>query len=266
MSLNGRFTRLEFDPESRRDAESAAVEASGTPIRTAAHDLGLAIAAYRSGEFERALRMYTHSLQLERSQIPAWVGQVQMLVELGEYSEARLWSDKALELFRNNGDLLAAKAIACLRAGDGRAAHECSDASIASPGSSPLRWRGRGEVILDRAAGRARDCFEKSLAEPKADWFDRVAIARLYLFHRQPAPAVQYAQAAVELQSGHAYCWYVLGRGQEALGWADRAMQSYSRAMQLRPDFLMARDALRELERRSVFGRMRNWFGGLLSR
>jgi predicted Zn-dependent protease len=189
-----------------------------------------------------------------------------MLVELGEYNEARLWSDKALELFRNNGDLLAVKATACLRAGDGRAAHECSDASIASPGSSPVRWRGRGEVILNKAASRARDCFEKSLAEPQADWFDRVAIARVYLFHRQPAAAAQYAQSAVELQSGHAYCWYVLARCQEALGWTDRALESYGRAVQLSPELQAAGDALRTLSRSSGFARMRNWLGGLLSR
>jgi len=266
VSMNGRFTRLEFNEESRRDAETRAVEVFGTPIRTAAHDLGLAVAAYRTGDFERALRMYTHSLQLERSQIAAWVGQVQMLVELGEYNEARLWSDKALELFRNNGDLLAVKATACLRAGDGRAAHECSDASLASPGSSPVRWRGRGEVILNKAAGRARDCFEKSLAEPQADWFDRVAIARVYLFHRQPAAAAQYAQAAVEIEAGHAYCWYVRGRCQESLGWTDRASESYARAVQLAPDLRLAGDALRALERSSVLARIRNWFGGLLSR
>ena len=39
-----------------------------------------------------ALQLYTRALGQNRAVIPAWVGQVQMLVELGEYHEARLWA------------------------------------------------------------------------------------------------------------------------------------------------------------------------------
>ena len=41
-----------------------------------------------------------------------------MLVELGEYQEAKLWADKAIEKFPGDPELLAAKAVALARSGD----------------------------------------------------------------------------------------------------------------------------------------------------
>jgi predicted Zn-dependent protease len=205
----------------------------GTPIRTPEDHLQEAVQSYRSGRFDAALQLYTRALQGNRALVPAWVGQVQMLVELGECTEARLWADKALELFKGNGDLLAAKARACLRDDDATAAMACSDASLKAAGNSPLRWQARGEVMLARNSERARDCFDKSVAEPVADWFDRIVVARIYLFHDRATPAVEFAQAGVRLEPSHWFGWLVLGRAQEALGWFRDAEESYSRAADL---------------------------------
>jgi tetratricopeptide (TPR) repeat protein len=261
--VNGRFSRLEFG---ERRTQAPVEETVGTPIRTPHWNLGLADEAYRWGRFEPALQLYTRALQGNRGLIAAWIGQVQMLVELGEYPEARLWSEKALELFKNNGDLLAVKAQACLRQRDPKGAAASSDLSLASPGSSPLRWRVRGEVLLRKSADRARDCFAKSLAEPAADWFDRVLVARVYLFHRQPTPALAHAQSAVETMPANAYAWRILGSCQDAIGWSDRAYGSYQHALQLPGDHSETRDLLRRLESRSPTGRLRHWFGGLFRR
>lgn len=222
----GRFGRLEFgDRNENRQAsgtgsgagstarrELAASEELGTPLRTPAHHLQAAVDAYRIGRFDAALQLYTRALQGNRALVPAWVGQVQMLVELGEYAEARLWADKALELFKGNGDLLAAKSRACLRDGDATAALACSDASLRTAGSSPLRWQARGEAMLARNGERARDCFEKSILEPAAEWFDRIVVARIYLFHDRPTPAIEFAQAGLKLEPASWFGWFVLGR------------------------------------------------------
>lgn len=263
--MSGRFAKLEV----REQARLEAVEPEsllGTPVRTPQYDLTLAAEAWRSGRFETALQMYTRALGGDRALIAAWVGQVQMLVELAEYPEARLWADKALELFKNNGDLLAAMAQACLRQGDLKAAVTSSDLSLQSQGSSALRWRVRAEVMLRSAARRARDCFEKSLAEPGADWFERVLVARVYLHHRQPAAALQYAQAGVDMQPSLAYPWLILGRCQAALGMRERAATSYGRCGQLPGGQADAAAALRELEQIGRVGRLRRWFGGAFSR
>jgi tetratricopeptide (TPR) repeat protein len=277
--LNGRFSRLEF--EKQQHAQTGGREQGNqqfapnlrpgeqqtrTPIRTAAQEIQAAVAAYQSGRFDPALQHYTRALGHDRALVPAWVGQVQMLVELTEYHEARLWSDKALELFRNNGDLLAAKSRACLRQGDAGAAMQCSDASLQAPGISIVRWQARGEVLLSRSAARARDCFEKSLAEPAADWFDRIAIARMYLFHDYPANAYEYAQAAAAKGTGRAYCWLVLGQCQEALGWTDEAARSYERCLALDRTQSQATSALVNIQNLSGAERLRRWFRGVFRR
>jgi tetratricopeptide (TPR) repeat protein len=233
--MSGRFSRLEVQqpqqqPEARQQTPANEL---GVAIRSAADDLHHAEQAVRTGRFEPALQLYTRALRDDRGIVAAWVGQVQMLVELGDHREARLWSDKALELFRNNGDLMAAKSRACLRIGDQDAAQAVSDASLQAPGSSTLRWQARGELMLALRSPRARDCFEKSLAEPGADWFDRVTIARVHLHYRQPAPAAASARQAVEMHPQSSYAWLIDGHCQLALGFRDQARRSYMLASQL---------------------------------
>src|SRR5215510_6228954 len=146
--MPGRFTRLEFDEEGRKRESELPQSVEGTPPRDAQHYASLAVEAAQLGRFETALQMYTRCVRDDRTMIPAWVGQVQMLVQLEEYAEARLWSDKALELFRDNGDLLAAKAQACLRQGDEATGMALSDSSLRSQGTSPWRWEVRGEALV----------------------------------------------------------------------------------------------------------------------
>ncbi|MBK7404266.1 MAG: tetratricopeptide repeat protein [Phycisphaerales bacterium] len=264
--MASRFTRLEMTEKARTHVVSGETARTGTPVRTPEHDMLLAVEAYRSGKFEGALQLYTRALQGNRSLIQAWVGQVQMLVELGEYDEARLWSDKALELFKSNGELLAAKARACVRQGDRAAAMAASDESIRSAGSSAMRWQSRGEVLLDRRGERARTCFDKSIAEAQSDWFDRVVIARAYLHYDRAAPAHEFAQAAVRLEPGHHYAWLVLGRCQEALGWLKEAEASYGRSLDLPGEPTEARRAMTDLQSKGRSARLGRRLGGLFRR
>ena len=87
--MPGRFSNLEFEEERRESQESL------TELRSARNDaedfLAQADGEYRWGRFDAALRLYTRALQEDRTMIPAWVGQVQMLVQLDECHEARGW-------------------------------------------------------------------------------------------------------------------------------------------------------------------------------
>jgi len=258
--MPGRFTNLELHDERRE--EEFALEERQTRRSDEVGCLAQADEAYRWGRFETALQMYTRCLETNRAVIPAWVGQVQMLVQLGEYNEARLWSDKALELFRDNGELLAAKAQACARLRDYRAAFACSDASLRVPGSSPSRWQARGEVLLAKGQGYYDESFQRSLTESQANWFDRVVIARIYLFYRRAANALQYLRAAVQLEPTQGIVWFEMGNGQLALGLTSAARTSYERCLELRGDYREARVALESLESMSFFA----WVKGLFSR
>lgn len=256
--MGGRFEHLEFG-EGRDKREQPVRRQTGAPKLTAEELQRQADEEYHWGQYESGLRLYTRCLEEDRGRIAAWVGQVQMLVELAEYSEARLWSDKALELFRNNGELLAAKAQACVRMADRKAAWACSDAAVKAAGSSPFRWRVRGEVLLAAGHKMYDACFEKSLAEGAADWFDRIAIARILLFYRKAAAALEYAGAAVDLNPGCGYAWYMVGSCQQELGLKDAALRSFARCLEIRPDWPDA-DAARDAAGRQ------SWFSQVFRR
>ncbi len=225
----------------RHTAQSMQPAHAGVEIRTGRHHMDEAIEEHRRRHWEPALRLYTRALGDDRRLTAAWVGQVQMLIELGEYHEARVWADKALEIFRNNGDLLAAKAVAHLRDEEFEPAMQASDRAVAAPGSDALRWISRGEVMLKREARRARDCFERAITEPAAIWFDRVAIAWVYLRHEAPAAAAEYARRAVEAQPGHVAPWLALAMSQRDMGMLAQARESYARCLEIEPGYDEAR-------------------------
>jgi tetratricopeptide (TPR) repeat protein len=262
--MPGRFANLEFDDQQHAEQRELETHARQYTRGDAAETLlTQASGEYRWGQFESALRLYTRALREDRTLIPAWVGQVQMLVQLGECHEARLWSDKGLELFRNNGELLAAKAQACTRLNDFKSATACSDASLAAPGSSPWRWIARGEVLLARRQKFAAECFQRAVAEPAAEWFDHVVIARIQLYYGRVTNALHALKQALELEPTHGYVWYEMGNCQRALGLVPAAAESYQRCLDLRADYAEAEHALESLSGgSSLFARLRLILGG----
>lgn len=257
--MSERFRHLEFS-ENPREGKLAHSETTRT--RDANMLLQAARDEHRWGRFEPALRQYTRCLEVNRAVVPAWVGQVQVLVELSEHHEARVWSDKALELFRNNGELLAAKAQACARLGDQRTAMASSDGSLQVPGSSAWRWIVRGEVLLANSQKHFEDCFRKALTEPIADWFDRVIIARVYEYHRRWTNALVYLKQAIEIEPAHGYIWFEMANCQKQLGLLTAARTSYERCLELRADYREASTALDAVDRATPA----NWLRGLWRR
>jgi tetratricopeptide (TPR) repeat protein len=263
--MPGRFSNLEFHQPRRAAAEQAT--SATQEADPAKHNRQQADDAYRWGRFEDALRLYTRALKENRHLIPAWVGQVQMLVQLGEYHEARVWSGKALELFRGHGDLLAAQAQSLIRLSDPAKALGLSDAAIAAEGESPWRWQVRGEVLLARRERFAADCFERAVQHPLADWFDHVVVGRVYLYYRKLTTALHYLRTAVELEPTHAYPWLVMGQCQAALGMRGQAETSFSHALERKPTWAEAQSALETLDRavgwpRRLLGPLRFWRRG----
>jgi len=101
-----RFNNLEFGDQ--QEGQSA----RQPQIKDEPYYLAQARAAFAQGQFEQALRSYAKVLEFNPKNPAAWVGQVRMLIELGEFHEAKLWADKALEIFPEEPELLAAKAVA----------------------------------------------------------------------------------------------------------------------------------------------------------
>ncbi len=238
-----RFANLEFGRHHERELEPATVVTDET------RHLGEAEVAFRGGYFEQALRLYGRVLESNLKSAAAWIGQVRMLIELGEFAEAKVWADKALEQLPTEPELLAAKGVALARSGDTDAALAFSDAAVGEQGDTPYVWIARGDVLLARSEKRADYCFAKALAAAPGDWLWPWLASRVQLFYRQFALALKLARQALSLEVAAAVIWLQLGRCQLALGLAEDAHQALAQARQLDPacpDAMSAREEFRD--------------------
>jgi tetratricopeptide (TPR) repeat protein len=179
-----------------------------------------------------------------------------MLIELGEFREAKLWAEKALAIFPREGELLAAKAVALARTGDGKAALAFSDASMEVETSTPYIWLARGDVLLARKEKRATYCFEKAILLARDHWLWPWLASRVHTFYKQTAQALKFAQQALALDAVRAIIWQQLGRCEAALGLASKAQQSFERARELDRDCPELHQLTAELNSESFFDRL----------
>jgi tetratricopeptide (TPR) repeat protein len=240
--MGQRFNRLELD-EGQTPLRSEAREHLSEPDRDERHWLRAASDDRRAGLHEGALRYYSRALEVDRSLVEAWVGQVQMLVALEEYPEAELWGRKALELFKNNADLLAARAQALCRTGDLRSAQAACDAAIGQAGHGSLPWVARGELMLARKDKLEQFCFDKAVSLD-GDWLVPLEIGSIYLHYGRTAKALARTRQAVEKAPDQAYCWYRQGVCERAMGMDAAAGRSFTHCLQLVPNHA---DAKREV-------------------
>ncbi len=257
-----RFGNLEFGDEH----EGQSHDQQKDLVKDDAFYFADAESAYQNGNFESALRLYSKVLEFNPQKAAAWTGQVRMLIELGEFREAKLWADKALEKFPHEPELLAAKAVALGRTGDLQAALAFSDASIEERGDTPYVWLARGDVLLARAEARADYCFDKALLLAPQDWLVAWLAARIRYYYEQFALAMKLVQKAVELNVGHFLLWLELGRCQQGVGLVTLARNSYTQAQQLNPQCTEARSALAKLSEVGFGTRLRGWWRQLFSR
>lgn len=251
-----RFGNLEFSDEddSRLRPEGEVLSDDETRF------LSEAQAAFEAGRFEPGLRLYSKVLEYNPRNVRAWTGQVRMLIELGEYREAKLWADKALERFPNDAELLAAKAVALCRSGDLDGALAFSDAAVGEHGEVPYVWLARGDVLLARSEPLADYCFEKALLLAPRDWFTLWLTARIRFYYQQFVLALKLAQQAIELNASQFILWLELGHCQRALGMIGAAEHSFNQARQLNPGCREAKDALHDIARGGILARLRGGF------
>jgi len=247
-----RFGNLEFGDSPQNDAQMNAQSL----VKDEPFYLREATEAFESGRFEHALRSYAKALEQNPKSAPAWTGQVRMLIELGEFREAKLWAEKALALFPREGELLAAKAVALARTGDGKGALAFSDASMEIETSTPYIWLARGDVLLARKEKRAAYCFEKAILLARDHWLWPWLASRVHMFYAQTAQALKFAQQALAIDAARAIVWQQLGRCEAALGLSSKAQQSFERARQLDRDCPELDRLTVELSRESFFTRL----------
>lgn len=245
-----RFGNLEFGESPRSDAQEKA------RVKDEGFYLSEANSFFEDGRFEQALRSYAKALEQNPKSAAAWTGQVRMLIELGEFKEAKLWAEKALAIFPREGDLLAAKAVALARSGDAKGALAFSDAAMEVEGGTPYIWVARGDVLLARNEKRAAYCFEKAVLLARDHWLWPWLCSRVHLFYKQTAQALKFAQQALALDAARAIIWQQLGRCEMALGLESKAQQSLARAKELDPGCPDLERLNLELGKSSFFARL----------
>ena len=234
-----RFGKLEFDGQRQESTQRAQ-----PPLADAAHCFAEATLALGRAEFESALRWYGRVLEFDALSVPAWCGQIRSLIELGQFKEANVWADKALERFPNAADLLAAKAVALGRLGRADEAMPFSDAAIEQPGETFYVWLARGDVLLAAGQRQVDHCFDRALQLSGGDWLVRWLAARVRAYWKQFAAALKLAREAAELAPERFATWLLAGECQAALGLNEAARRSLHQALALEPS---SRDAERAL-------------------
>ncbi|HEX8342814.1 MAG TPA: hypothetical protein VF624_18065 [Tepidisphaeraceae bacterium] len=249
-----RFDHLELQPATTQDAT---ISLTREPDRDEHHWMQAALDERRTGNAEAALRYYSRALESNRSVAAAWAGQVRMLIAMGEYPEADLWARKALELFKNNADLLAGRAQALCRTGDLKTAQASCDAAISQPGMSSYPWLARGELMLARRESTADYCFDKAV-QLDADWLVLLEIAEVFRHYGRRAKALVWATRTVERAPDSPHVWCRRGELEREMGLLVAAERSFRACVQLSPHHRVAGGHLLQLanDRRGL----RNWF------
>lgn len=241
-----RFDKLEFDEPEDDSPVDGPEEAQPQVDKDEHYWAKLADTHRRDGNYENALRFYSRALEIDKSLIEGWSGQVQMLVQLREYPQASMWANKALELFPNHGELLAARAQAECRMGNQKSAVSLSDSALNQRGETSYQWQVRGELMIVMKQKTDRHCFDKAQVLSR-DFLVPLESGLIYMHHRIFMKAQQRLQAALDRQLDSHYAWYLMGICQQESGLDEKARQSFERCMELCPNHHEAGEKLMKL-------------------
>jgi tetratricopeptide (TPR) repeat protein len=247
----GRFSQLEFGekrPEGKRSQ-------GGEPMRNADYFLKEAQRYWLAGDFEVALRNYSRVLEHNNLDFEGWIGQVLMLIELGEYKEALIWTDKALKLFPEYPELLAAKAVACFRDAKPQKAIAYSDNSISKDDVTSRVWLARAEVMVSRKRQVVEGCISKAInIAGNKSAIIKLEAARLLRKKGNYSAAIGHLNEVVTAFPKSALAWYELGCCQAKLG-LPQAKATLEQCLQFRPGWEVAKTALNKCSGRGFLGK-----------
>lgn len=247
-----RFTHLEFDDESNPPKASA----NGEVVRDASFFYRKATQCFLHGNYELALRNYSRALEANSTFFEGWAGQIRMLIELGEYPEALVWADKAMESFPEHPDLLSSKAVACLRDAKYEKAKAFSDNSISKDNIGPRIWLARAEVLLQSKSRIAEDCLSKAISI-SGNNLDLVHLeaGRILRRYKRYSLAIEHLQESVRQYPKSALAWYELGYCQAKLGFS-QATVSLEQCLHLHPNWNKAQEELNRAKKTGIFHRL----------
>lgn len=264
----GRFSKLERNdgealaPQGAAAAVPAAVpKAAESDVIGYAELLGRADEFYFAGNSREALRFYSRAVQSDSTQVTPWVGQIACLLELQQYNEARVWADRALDVFPEEPRLLNQRARVHAFTGDLRRAIQACDYAMSKGAATPDCWLARGDILLLARDVNARFCFDKAveIAGPE-DWRVRLLAGLSYSRERQWATAHEFLGAAAALNTRNAHLWSRYAQALSELNFTDRAREAARRAIELDPTNKSAKAIAEAITNRGLLDRLAGFF------
>jgi tetratricopeptide (TPR) repeat protein len=219
--------------------ETAGGNRSGRRPGAAARDSGYylreALDLELAGRHERALNKYSAALGEDPLCITAWAGQLWMLLYLEDPAEAEIWSDKALQSFPNDPDVLALKSLAQWRCGFETSARNLNDAALSAARDSANVWLARGEIQIGGDMKSASACFVRAVAAPGQKGVCHLRAGDILVRSGKFAAAIEYHRKATRILPGSSWAWYGYGRAQREVGNERYALAAFDRALDLSP-------------------------------
>jgi len=257
-----RFSWLEFGDSG---LPSQAPNDEGAPEPHGGTYLARAERLFLEGHYEPALREFSRAIAEQRDLFDAWAGQVRCHLAMDELPQARVWANKALELFPSSPRVLSAAGLVAACQGQGEEALRFSDQALElSRGLiPPALWLERAECLM-RAGRRdaASDCLEmvRDLSGGDPDFRQRIGL--VFLGEGAFEQAWLEFQAALERRPDRAWLWFLSARAARALQQEDKARFALERALALDPTREEARRERSTLLRSTRAG----WLTRLLGR
>lgn len=215
-------------PEHRPAAPPANV------IHDAQHCLDEAVKAEWSDDLDAALRQYATALSENPLLVEAWIGQLWILSELGEFPELDLWSKKALTHFPGDPGVLSLRAMAMLHLQLHPEARGFSDAALsAQQGDNEWVWLARAELMLRGKRQLAEECLVHVARCAEDPPLASLRMGSVCLRNHHYAAALDHLSLATREERQRPRPWYLLAMAQYHAGYLEAARQSMQEAYQL---------------------------------
>lgn len=244
----GRFSKLETHPtQAPPQAETAQErEIQGAEPVTFDGIMREADASFHTGDYSRALRLYSQALQEDNTRVEPWQGQVIALLLQSQVREADIWARRAAEAFPKHPAILSLHGLVFAMQGMTKRGLGTCDYAMGLAGPDPVCWVARGWILLEADNDNWRACFAKAGELAGAgNWRMEMLMGLILERYRKWVHAVEHFEATVRNQTSNFFLWHRLGVCQARLGLASKAVESQKHALEINPTYAPAEKELR---------------------
>ncbi len=266
----GRFSNLETGSSGDQPSEDvgafpsvpdASDDLSTQPL-SFDETMGRADEQFYSGEWKKALTLYSRALNLDTRDRMPWVGQVLCLLFMDQIREAEVWSRRALETFPEDIDIVALRGVVVARTGMVKRGVGASDYAMEKNSTSALPWLFRAWMLLEADSENWRPCMDKTTSlVPAGEWRIFVLMGMILEQYRKYSQAITAYKRALEVQTEQFYTWYRLGVCYRKLGMQRPALDAQRQAKALKPFHSGVETELQRSSRGiNIIGLFTRWF------